>query len=73
MRTLSRGLTLLLIGTALTGCVANNTNTTRSSSHKPADTAKRAPEIVGVDADGKNFQLSDYRGKVVLLDFWAST
>lgn len=30
----------------------------------------RAPEIVGEDADGKSFKLSDYRGKVVLLDFW---
>jgi len=31
-----------------------------------------APEIEGVDADGKVFRLSDYRGKVVLLDFWGS-
>ena len=30
----------------------------------------RAPEITGVDLDGKAFQLSDYRGKVILLDFW---
>lgn len=29
-----------------------------------------APEIAGVDVDGVNFKLSDYRGKVVLLDFW---
>ena len=29
-----------------------------------------APEITGVDVDGKKFQLSDYRGKVVVLDFW---
>jgi thiol-disulfide isomerase/thioredoxin len=29
-----------------------------------------APEIVGQDLDGNNFKLSDYRGKVVLLDFW---
>jgi hypothetical protein len=31
---------------------------------------KEAPEIEGEDADGKKFKLSDYRGKVVLLDFW---
>ena len=31
-----------------------------------------APEIEGTDADGKRFRLSDYKGKVVLLDFWAS-
>jgi len=31
---------------------------------------KVAPDIVGKDADGVPFQLSDYRGKVVVLDFW---
>ncbi|MBM4060236.1 MAG: hypothetical protein FJ265_03930 [Planctomycetes bacterium] len=30
----------------------------------------QAPEIEGVDLDGVAFKLSDYRGKVVLLDFW---
>ena len=29
-----------------------------------------APEIQGEDLDGVNFKLSDYRGKVVVLDFW---
>jgi hypothetical protein len=31
---------------------------------------KPAPEIEGEDLDGKLFKLSEYRGKVVLLDFW---
>jgi hypothetical protein len=31
---------------------------------------KVTPEIAGEDIDGKEFKLSDYRGKVVLLDFW---
>lgn len=31
---------------------------------------KIAPDILGVDLDGKPMKLSDYRGKVVLLDFW---
>jgi hypothetical protein len=31
---------------------------------------KVAPEIQGQDQNGANFKLSDYRGKVVLLDFW---
>ena len=31
---------------------------------------KTAPEIKGEDIDGKKFKLSDYKGKVVLLDFW---
>ncbi len=29
-----------------------------------------APEIDGQDLDGVSFKLSDYRGKVVVLDFW---
>jgi len=29
-----------------------------------------APEIESEDLDGQKFKLSDYRGKVVLLDFW---
>jgi hypothetical protein len=31
---------------------------------------KEAPDIEDEDIDGKKFKLSDYRGKVVLLDFW---
>jgi hypothetical protein len=31
----------------------------------------KAPDIQGSDSDGKSFKLSDYRGKVVVLDFWA--
>src|SRR6202030_2598202 len=33
---------------------------------------KPAVEIEGEDLEGKSFKLSDYRGKVVLLDFWGS-
>ncbi len=32
---------------------------------------KPAPEIEGEDLDGKPMRLGDYKGKVVLLDFWA--
>jgi hypothetical protein len=31
---------------------------------------KPAPEITGEDIDGKPLKLSDYKGKVVVLDFW---
>ena len=31
---------------------------------------KVTPEIEGEDIDGVVFKLSDYRGKVVFLDFW---
>jgi hypothetical protein len=33
---------------------------------------KQALDIEGEDIDGKRLKLSDYRGKVVLLDFWGN-
>jgi thiol-disulfide isomerase/thioredoxin len=30
------------------------------------------PDIEAADADGKTYKLSDYRGKVVVVDFWAT-
>jgi outer membrane lipoprotein-sorting protein/peroxiredoxin len=33
---------------------------------------KEAPGVVGKDLSGKTVSLKDYRGKVVLLDFWAT-
>jgi hypothetical protein len=52
---------------ALIGC----NNTAQFPSGGAAD-AKPAPEMDGEDADGKSLRLGDYRGKVVLLDFWAT-
>jgi len=31
---------------------------------------KPSPEISGADLDGKPFKLSDYKGRVVVVDFW---
>ena len=39
-------------------------------SQSDLEIGKVAPEIEGVDIDGVAFKLSDYRGKVVVLDFW---
>lgn len=33
---------------------------------------REVPDIVGADSEDKEFKLSDFRGKVVMLDFWAS-
>ncbi len=33
---------------------------------------KAAPDIVADDLDGKPFKLSEYRGKVVVIDFWGN-
>jgi hypothetical protein len=32
---------------------------------------KSVPDVEGEDQDGQKFKLSDYKGKVVLLDFWS--
>jgi outer membrane protein OmpA-like peptidoglycan-associated protein len=39
---------------------------------KNLSVGKAAPEIEAEDLEGKKFKLSDYRGKVVLLDFWGN-
>ncbi|MFC1628158.1 peroxiredoxin family protein [Gemmatimonadota bacterium] len=40
--------------------------------HDPADLeiGKTAPEITGKNVDGEEMRLSDYIGKVVVIDFW---
>ena len=38
----------------------------------PAESRKPAPDFQLVTADGKKVRLADYRGKVVLVNFWAT-
>jgi peroxiredoxin len=38
----------------------------------PADSRKAAPDFTLNDSDGTAIKLSDFKGKVVLLDFWAT-
>jgi len=52
---------------ALVGCGKSAHRTTASG---PPQVGQAAPEIAGTDLDGHSFKLSDYRGKVVMLDFW---
>ena len=54
---------------------AKGTAPSPSPSNPPLDPSKLAigmevPEIEAEDVDGVKFKLSDYRGKVVVLDFW---
>lgn len=52
-------------------------NSTGFAKEKAASTVglnlgNEAPEIAGIDTEGKTISLSSLRGKVVLIDFWAS-
>ena len=44
----------------------------RTGKNSKVGTGDTAPDIVMNDPDGREIRLSDLRGKVVLLDFWAS-
>jgi hypothetical protein len=49
------------LGCVLAGCVAP---ATRPEASRPA------PAVEGTDSQGQQLRLADYRGRVVLLDFW---
>jgi hypothetical protein len=61
-----RGGLLILAAAVLAGCASVKSTILGQG-------GKIAPEISGVDGDEVAFKLSDYRGKVVLLDFWSTT
>ena len=62
MAAMWRGVPWVVLGAALAGC---------GQPPKPAPKRASAPvEITGTDLDDRPMRLSEYRGKVVLLDFW---
>jgi len=76
-RNLGLGLLVVTAMFVAAGCNQNAGKRSRKLAPAPKGAVKegvsegyRARDIVGVDADGQTFKLSDYRGKVVLLDFW---
>ncbi len=56
----------LLLAACTTAPRASRTSIKGEGDRKPA------PDFSLQDADGRTVQLSDYRGKVVLLNFWAT-
>ena len=44
----------------------------QSSRYEPLTVGKSAPDFNLPDLDDKTMRLSDYRGKVVFLNFWAT-
>jgi peroxiredoxin len=60
---------LLIIVCVATVYLLNRRWTRQPSSPQPANSA---PDFTVTDLDGRKLSLSDYKGKVVLLNFWAT-
>jgi cytochrome oxidase Cu insertion factor (SCO1/SenC/PrrC family) len=66
---------LLAIGFLLAGCSwvrLHKLDSTTPPSAPVAQVGQAAPDIDAVDTTGRRLHLADYRGQVVVLNFWAN-
>ena len=69
MKRIAVSIVLLLVVCALDAANAQTSKRSRAGSGG-FDIGQVAPEIQGKDLDSKPMKLSEFRGKVVVLDFW---
>ncbi len=66
---------ILMATLLLASCDSSSTKVPKAAT-KPVSSSptvgQMAPDIIGSDIDGVAFKLSDYRGKVVMVDFWGT-
>ncbi len=63
---------VIMLGKNASGTFSNVSAGPTLAGMPGAQIGQPAPNIAGEDLDGKAFKLSDYKGKVVLLDFWGN-
>jgi peroxiredoxin len=68
----SKTISALFVCSAVCMALFSTACSNRSAGARASAKGKSAPEFALKDANGQTVHLADYKGKVVLLDFWAT-